>query len=49
MSKLLGEVALISGGGGLLGKEHALALCSEGATVVLTDINEFGLKQAQDW
>jgi len=42
-------VALVSGGGGLLGKEHALALGSEGATIILTDIDEFGLKQAQDW
>ena len=35
--------ALITGGAGLLGKEHALALLEVGANVVLWDINEENL------
>jgi NAD(P)-dependent dehydrogenase (short-subunit alcohol dehydrogenase family) len=34
------EIALITGGGGLLGVEHAKALLEIGATVVLTDIDQ---------
>ena len=37
---LTGKVALITGAAGLLGVQHAKALLSKGATVVLTDINE---------
>jgi len=36
---LSGKSALITGGAGLLGKEHALALLEVGANVVLWDIN----------
>lgn len=37
---LTGRVAIITGGGGLLGTEHGHALAEIGATVVLADINE---------
>jgi len=36
---LTGRVALVTGGGGLLGTEHGHALAELGATVVLADIN----------
>jgi NAD(P)-dependent dehydrogenase (short-subunit alcohol dehydrogenase family) len=38
-----GRVALITGGGGLMGREHALALLEIGARVVLADIDEAAL------
>ena len=44
---LTGKTALITGGAGMLGKEHAGALLSSGANVVLTDINIEALKMAQ--
>jgi NAD(P)-dependent dehydrogenase (short-subunit alcohol dehydrogenase family) len=37
---LTGKIALITGGAGLLGSEHAIALASHGAKVYLADINE---------
>jgi NAD(P)-dependent dehydrogenase (short-subunit alcohol dehydrogenase family) len=37
---LTGRVAIVTGGGGLLGTEHGHALAEIGATVVLADINE---------
>jgi len=37
---LSGKTALITGGAGLLGSEHAIALASHGAKVYLADINE---------
>jgi len=40
---LSGKSALITGGAGLLGKEHAIALLEVGANVVLWDINEENL------
>jgi NAD(P)-dependent dehydrogenase (short-subunit alcohol dehydrogenase family) len=40
---LFGKTALITGAGGMLGQEHALALLECGAMVVLTDINEKSL------
>jgi NAD(P)-dependent dehydrogenase (short-subunit alcohol dehydrogenase family) len=45
---LTGKSALITGGAGLLGVEHATALLQCGATVVLTDINETALVSARD-
>ncbi len=43
---LSGRTALITGGAGLLGIEHAAALLEVGCTVVLTDIGEKGLAAA---
>ncbi len=40
---LFRKTALITGAGGMLGQEHALALLECGAMVVLTDINEKSL------
>jgi NADP-dependent 3-hydroxy acid dehydrogenase YdfG len=40
---LSGKWALITGGAGLLGKEHALALLEVGANVVLWDIDSENL------
>ena len=37
------KTALITGGAGLLGAEHALALLESGARVILTDINQTAL------
>lgn len=37
---LSGKVAVITGGAGLLGTEHAIALAQAGAEVVITDIQE---------
>jgi NAD(P)-dependent dehydrogenase (short-subunit alcohol dehydrogenase family) len=36
---LTGKVALVTGGAGLLGPEHAIALMDQGATVILADKN----------
>jgi NAD(P)-dependent dehydrogenase (short-subunit alcohol dehydrogenase family) len=36
---LTGKIAIVTGGAGLLAKEHAIALASYGATVVLADIH----------
>ena len=45
---LSNRVALITGSSGLLGVEHAAALLEVGAIVVMTDVNEKGLKKAYD-
>ncbi len=37
---LTGKIALVTGGGGLLATEHAIALSSYGATVIMADFNE---------
>ena len=42
------KTALITGGAGLLGIEHAAALLESGASVVLTDIGEENLSAAKD-
>jgi NAD(P)-dependent dehydrogenase (short-subunit alcohol dehydrogenase family) len=44
---LTGKTALITGAGGLLGREHAAALLELGAQVILTDISETALTQAR--
>lgn len=45
---LSGRTALITGAAGLLGVEHAGALIENGATVVITDINETALGKARE-
>ena len=45
---LQGKVAVITGGAGLLGEQHALALLACGAIVVITDINASAIKKVQD-
>jgi NAD(P)-dependent dehydrogenase (short-subunit alcohol dehydrogenase family) len=44
---LKGKTALITGAAGLLGVEHATALLSIGASVVLTDVNKHALDLAK--
>src|SRR3978361_484095 len=43
---LTGRVAIVTGGGGLLATEHAIALHAYGAKVVLADFNEEKCRQA---
>ncbi len=45
---LTGRTALITGGAGLLGGEHATALLASGAAVVLTDVSEAALASARE-
>jgi len=44
---LSGKTALVTGGSGLLGPEHAIGLAKWNATVVLIDIDEPGLERAR--
>lgn len=44
---LLNKRALITGGGGLLGPEHGIALAKCGASVVLVDVNKEGVELAK--
>ena len=46
---LQGRTALITGGAGLLGIEHAAALLESGCSIVLTDINQAALDAAKDY
>ncbi len=45
---LTGRVAVITGGGGLLASEHAIALNAFGAKAVLADINIEGCEACVD-
>jgi len=45
--ELNGKFALITGGAGLLGKEHARAILQAGADIVLWDINSVALTEAE--
>ncbi len=44
---LEGKTALITGGAGLLGLEHAKALLEVNSNVVLTDVNDYALQSAK--
>ena len=46
MKKLSGKTALITGGAGLLGVEHAKAILDAGGRAVLTDVNNEKLEKA---
>lgn len=45
---LSNRVAIITGGGGLLAAEHAIALIDQGAKVILADYNEAALQKAAE-
>ena len=45
---LTGRVAVITGGGGLLGRQHAAAIASAGGIPVLWDVCELGLLEIQN-
>ena len=45
---LRGQVAVVTGASGLLGREHALALAEAGAATVLVDLDEAGLSRLAD-
>ena len=47
MSRMSGKIALITGAASGLGKADALILAQEGATVILTDINDEGQALAE--
>ena len=40
--RLAGKIAFITGGGSGMGREHSLLMAEEGATVVVSDVNEAG-------
>ena len=46
MARLTGKVAIITGGGGGIGRAAARVFTSEGAQVLLVDLNEAALQQA---
>ena len=45
---LKGKKSLITGGGGLLGPEHAIALANQGSEVFLIDIDKQGLDKGSE-
>ena len=48
MNRLAGKIAIVAGAARGLGRGIAERLASEGATVVVTDVNEAGAKEAAD-
>ena len=45
---LIGKVAIVTGGAGLLGSQHCLALLEMNCTVIACDISESSLKNLRD-
>ena len=45
---LNGKTALITGSGGLLGPQHAIALLEQEANIILTDISQTSLEKAYE-
>jgi meso-butanediol dehydrogenase/(S,S)-butanediol dehydrogenase/diacetyl reductase len=48
MQRLIGKVALVTGGASGMGKQTAIRLASEGARVLIGDINEIGAKDTAE-
>ena len=46
MARLTGKVAIITGGGGGIGRAAARIFTAEGAQVLLVDLNEAALQEA---
>jgi meso-butanediol dehydrogenase/(S,S)-butanediol dehydrogenase/diacetyl reductase len=48
MQRLVGKVALVTGGASGMGKQTAIRLAKEGARVLIGDINEIGVKETAE-
>lgn len=46
--RVAGKIAIVTGGGQGMGRSHSLLLAEEGATVVITDVNETSGKSVAD-
>ncbi|HAK61668.1 MAG TPA: cyclopentanol dehydrogenase, partial [Alphaproteobacteria bacterium] len=40
--RVAGKIAFITGGGSGMGREHALLMAEEGASIIVSDVNEAG-------
>ena len=48
MGRLEGKVAIVTGGGSGVGREHALLLASEGAKIVVNDLGNNAESTAEE-